>query len=625
MKMTFQNLTIRARVALGFSVCLLFFAVLSALSTYVLTSRALEERALAEELPARLHALQADVQAPLRGPLDSALELASNPFLLHWEAQGEPDEGVPLASAILGRVKQQRNATSISWISVASGNYTSELGRVRKVSESEGWFKSFINSRENFRFNIDRDSQTGRLRLFINARVADGSQPLGMVGLGLSLESLAQSIRNYRIGQAGSVMLVRQDGRIVVHRDPTMSDGKRRLSDATGLTESQSNQLLDVSSTSSWLEVNGPGNSKNIVAAAPLTALGLAIVAVVPKTDLTGAVQTALARGALAGSILGGALSIAIMLVILRSISAPVEHAAQAMESVAGGDFDLKRRLSEDGGADVRRMAVAFNRFVSTLDATVTRVKVAAGLIGLASAEVAAGSEDLSTRTGAASNSLAKVSTELAQLTTHARSSSENMRQAADLAHSAESVVDQGRAYSTEARSAMSELETNSRRVEAITTLMDEIAAQTNILALNAAVEAANAGDRGRGFAVVAAEVRALAKRSAESSTEVRRLIEAAVGQTKVGTQRVSDVAVTMEEVAQAFSELALLLSKARESSQQQAAGMATISKEVSALDRVVHANAALVGKSALAAKSMYEQVCELGAAVAHFDSRNSN
>jgi len=102
----------------------------------------------------------------------------------------------------------------------------------------------------------------------------------------------------------------------------------------------------------------------------------------------------------------------------------------------------------------------------------------------------------------------------------------------------------------------MEEIVHSSKNIEKIIKLIEEISFQTNILSLNASVEAARAGEHGKGFAVVAESIRELAEKSADSASEISKLVANSIERTEIGAEKAQENRIKFNNIIENIEKL---------------------------------------------------------------------
>ncbi|WP_436877951.1 methyl-accepting chemotaxis protein [Siccibacter turicensis] len=212
---------------------------------------------------------------------------------------------------------------------------------------------------------------------------------------------------------------------------------------------------------------------------------------------------------------------------------------------------------------------------------------------------LAKGNDDLNERTRQTVVNVQQTVTTMSQMAASVQNNSETAAAADKLSSAASQAAANGGDAMETVVTTMDEIADSTQRIGSITSLINDIAFQTNILALNAAVEAARAGEQGKGFAVVAGEVRHLASRSANAANDIRKLIDASASKVQSGAVQVHEAGRTMQDIVAQVQNVTQLIGQISSATSEQAQGLSELTRAVAELDNITQKNAGLVEESA--------------------------
>jgi len=247
--------------------------------------------------------------------------------------------------------------------------------------------------------------------------------------------------------------------------------------------------------------------------------------------------------------VIATALTLLFAWLLTRSITLPIAQALEAAEEVAEGN--LTRPISVDGNDEAGRLLAAMAKMQHKLRDTLQRIAGSATQLASAAEELNAVTDESARGLTQQNNEIEQAATAVNEMTSAVEEVARNAVSTSEASRNATTSAGDGRDLVQETVSAIERMSTDvqatasligdlaneSRDIGKVLDVIRGLADQTNLLALNAAIEAARAGEAGRGFAVVADEVRALAHRTQQSTSEIERMI----GSIQTGTEHAVD------------------------------------------------------------------------------------
>lgn len=204
---------------------------------YQVSKGALRTTILENELPLSSNNVYSAIQADLLRPIFISSLMANDTFVHDWVKEGErePERMV----RYLAQIRDRYDAFTSYFISDRSNRYYHFEGISRTLNEDnpeDGWFFEARNMKEPYAVNVDFNYQQNRnITIFINYRVEDDNGHfLGVTGVGLGLQSVANLVKQYQTQFRRNVYFVDQTGLIRVHANEALA-GKVRIHDIHGL------------------------------------------------------------------------------------------------------------------------------------------------------------------------------------------------------------------------------------------------------------------------------------------------------------------------------------------------------------------------------------------------------
>lgn len=212
----------RNRLLLALSAILIVAFVGVSCLNYFLTRERVHREILSRDLPLTMDNIYSELTAELMRPVLVSSSMASDTFLKDWVRDGELETSRVIR--YLDQIRKRYDFFTTFFISARTLKYYHFKGvhkTIRPDDSHDVWYYTLVASDREYDLDVDTDEASGNtLTIFINYKVFDGKGGLlGVTGVGLKLDMMADLVTTYEERYERSVYLVDRQGVIQVHRN----------------------------------------------------------------------------------------------------------------------------------------------------------------------------------------------------------------------------------------------------------------------------------------------------------------------------------------------------------------------------------------------------------------------
>lgn len=294
----------------------------------------------------------------------------------------------------------------------------------------------------------------------------------------------------------------------------------------------------------------------------------------------------------------------------LRSVFTSLQNVVSEISYALGkiSEKDISMDSIRNYAGDFAPISTSMNTILNVLNEFFSIIQVSAEQVRSGSGQVSGGAQELAQGATEQASTIEEVSASIFDVSQKVKDNSNNVLQAVQFIDGTTRHVKESNLQMKGMLSAMEAIEASSSEIRKIIKVIDDIAFQTNILALNAAVEAARAGQAGKGFSVVAEEVRNLAAKSADAAKQTTQLIESSISKVSEGSLIANNTAQVLDEATLQIENVEKQIREIEQASDAQAAAMLEISQGIEQVSAVVQTNSATSEESAAASEELTAQ-----------------